>query len=110
MTEYETRFCAFVDILGFKSLVRGGAMTPDNILQILRSVRELPIGPEAILLSQSGLRFHSFSDNICVSAQCNADGIKHLLFSLESLATRLLDSGMLLAAVSSKESSTRTTR
>jgi hypothetical protein len=41
MPEYETRFCAFVDILGFKSLVRSGRVTPDEIFQILLSVADV---------------------------------------------------------------------
>lgn len=96
MPEYETRFCAFVDILGFKALVRGGSLTPDEIRSILRSVRTPPEPHLAVVLPHSDLRTHSFSDNICVSTRCNADGIKHLLFSLEILAVTLLGSGTLL--------------
>lgn len=93
---YQTRYCAFVDVLGFQSLLR--TATADNIRKVLMSVRNLPHteGRERLPFSQSDLKFHTFSDNICVSAACNADGIAHIFHSLELLAVALLDDGTLL--------------
>jgi hypothetical protein len=93
---YQIRYCAFVDILGFSNIVRRGLMQPEEIMALLQSVRRLPEGREAIAFSQSDLKFHSFSDNMCVSAAANADGITHITHSLESLARSLLDVGILL--------------
>ncbi|MEK7995523.1 MAG: hypothetical protein AAB403_17115 [Planctomycetota bacterium] len=93
---YETRYCAFVDILGFQSMLR--TTEAENIRQILMSVRNLPLaeGRDRLPFSQSDLKFQSFSDNICVSAANNADGLAHIMHSLEALAIALLDGGTLL--------------
>ena len=91
---YELRYCAFVDILGFRNLLR--TMAAEQIRRVLSSVRELPLGREAIAFGGSDLKFHSFSDNICVSSKANLEGLSHILHSLEALAVTLLDDGTLL--------------
>ena len=59
LMNYETRYCAFVDVLGFQNLLR--TMIPDKIRKILVSVRKLPLaqGRERLPLRQSDLKFHS---------------------------------------------------
>ena len=68
------------------------------MVTLLVSVRNLPLAGERerLAFSRGDLKFHSFSDNICVSAKESADGISHILHSLEALAISLLDEGTLL--------------
>jgi hypothetical protein len=42
---YQTRYCAFVDIVGFTSLISDlgrGVLTPDTVGDLLRSVHKQP--------------------------------------------------------------------
>jgi hypothetical protein len=95
---YETRYCAFVDILGFTSVIADlekGSITFDYLREVLSSVHEPP--PSFFAIHEGhDLRAQSISDAVCLSASCTASGLSHLFFSLELLTVELLKKGIFL--------------
>jgi hypothetical protein len=75
--QYEERYCAFVDILGFSSLVA--------------SIRHDPALFEPIY--DADFRAQMISDAVCVSAKNNASGLGTLCISLTELNLSLLHQG-----------------
>jgi hypothetical protein len=97
MPDYQTRYCAFVDILGFRELVRAN-MDSDGVQRLrsmLESVHQPPLSGEQ-LFEGSDLRVESISDGVWVSAASSQGGLNHLVHSLEGLAMGLLDNGILI--------------
>lgn len=95
---YQTRYCAFVDILGFTAAIRDldrGSMGYEELRTILRAVHEPP--PEVFALTKDhDLRAQSISDAVCLSTACNAGGLSLLFFSLEMLTLDLLRRGFFI--------------
>lgn len=92
---YETRYCAFVDILGFRNIIRdleAGRIKPDELREMLATVHRPPLAE----LSQSGdsdFRAQSISDAVCLSVRPSLEGVNVLLWNLESLTLALLSKG-----------------
>jgi hypothetical protein len=94
--EYDLRYCAFVDILGFSELIRrisSGGMTPKALEQLLSIVHAPPSEYQVDLFEASDLRCQSISDAVCLSAACSEAGLAHLVYSLDQLTMRLLEEG-----------------
>jgi hypothetical protein len=94
--DYELRYCAFVDILGFSELVRRleqGSISFGNLQQLLRIVHTPPSEYRADVFKTSDLRAQSISDAVCLSAACSEAGLAHLIYCLDELTIRLLGAG-----------------
>jgi hypothetical protein len=94
--DYELRYCAFVDVLGFSELVRRldkGVMTPAEMRELLDIVHAPPSEYQTDVFSSSDLRAQSISDAVCLSAACSEVGLAHLIFCLDQLTFRLLAVG-----------------
>ena len=94
--KYETRYCAFVDILGFVSLIDGltkGSIAYSEIREALRTVHASSVNPKAGDFKDSDLRAQSISDAVCLSSACSQTGLAHLFDRLESLTFSLLEKG-----------------
>lgn len=96
---YEERYCAFVDILGFKGLVGSverGTLSFADLRDLLRSVHSA--GESRGFVPQIGfhaadLRYQSISDAICLSSATRATGLLHLFWSMQHLSLMLLHKG-----------------
>jgi hypothetical protein len=122
---YDTRFCAFIDILGFRSLVEASARDY-SILAFLHStlslvVTSLPEANNVVLLRSARRRFRfgshpkwdaawerasrrlerrlrgtAFSDSVVLSAPDDWDELGWLLATLEDLVHTMLRNGVLV--------------
>jgi hypothetical protein len=100
MTEpsYEDRYCAFVDILGFRDLIKSldkGDLTFQRLRHLLQQVHDPFQGPE-IPFGDSGLRAQSISDAVALSVNPTPYGLQHLFFVLSELSLGLLFEGYLI--------------
>lgn len=95
---YETRYCAFVDILGFSQIigeVNRGTLRYEDLRATLQTVHEPPLA-DFPSFGDTGFRAQSISDAVCLSANPTREGLVHLLLSLEALTLALLDKGYFL--------------
>lgn len=94
---YEQRYCAYIDILGFTGLVGEIETDPDKfseIQSILRKVHE----PERVALSlpseqRIDFRVQSISDAVAISTRCTEVALLSLIISVEALVCSLLREG-----------------
>jgi hypothetical protein len=96
---YEPRYCAFVDILGFRELIHKLHGDPNRYLELKRVLAQLHTPPSAgrdVILRGCDLRAQSISDAVAISAAVNAAGLLHLFFLLEHVATNFLAQGLLI--------------
>src|SRR4051794_25790760 len=96
--EYEERFCAYVDILGFRELivgVRRGDVPFNRVKQALRAVHK-PVAANLDGYEDSDFRAQSISDAVVISTAPSSDGLSHLFYALEHLTLQLLYEGFLL--------------
>lgn len=103
--EYQDRYVAFIDILGFKNLIdrTAGAMPSVKLEEIL-SALNVPseVQLEGIVLgrigdlSSAGHALTSFSDCIAVSTEGSEKGLMNLLFHLRAIAFQMLRLGFLV--------------
>lgn len=94
MADYEERYCAFVDILGFSQLV--SRLDMEQIRRLLQIIHNPPTVGLVRNPELGDVRAQSISDAVCISAACHAYGLMHLFFVLEELAIELLGEGHFL--------------
>jgi hypothetical protein len=96
VVEYEERYCAFVDILGFSALVasidRDSGLF-EQIRQILIGIREAPELQPSNPIYGADFRAQMISDAVCLSAKSNSSGLGVLCSSLTELNLKLLHRG-----------------
>ncbi len=95
---YETRYCAYADILGFKNIVAGLAKGDPSYKDLRDTLRKI-YSPSPSIFSihqDSDLRAQSISDAVCLSTTCSAHGLSHLFENLELLTIELLKKGYFL--------------
>jgi len=90
---YENRYCAFVDILGFRELVARLSASAENV-RTLRSLLQKVHEPREF--SPQQIRAQSISDAVALSTDATMDGISALLGTLTILAVDLLAEGYLV--------------
>lgn len=93
-TAYETRYCAYVDILGFTGLIdefRSGKLPFED----LRSLLEIIHKPESVHTKAwyTEFRAQSISDAVAISTLANRAGLIEMLRSIEIMTTKLLSQG-----------------
>lgn len=89
---YSERYCAFIDILGFRGLIgelNDGNVTVDEIYRVLTAVQS----PQKTIRAEAELRHQSISDAITLSAAPNAAGLDAICSAAGELSRRLLRSG-----------------
>jgi hypothetical protein len=92
---YARRFVGFVDILGFEAIVVAADQSPPIRSRVIRALRQVRLTrpPQPV---DTDLRVQNFSDSLIVSARDTADGLWHLIFSLDALAWNLLQDDILV--------------
>ena len=95
---YQDRYCAFVDILGFKELISDldkGRITFEQIRELLRFAHEPhhdPLYP-GFGFHGADVRHQSISDAVCISALPSPAGLMHVFNALQTLSLTLLRQG-----------------
>lgn len=92
---YEERYCAFVDILGFKELVASLVNEPRKVVSLKETLSYVHVQhpKEKPFFLVADLRTQSVSDALVISSALNASGLFDLLNSLKHLTLRLLLDG-----------------
>jgi len=102
---YAERYVAFVDILGFKEIIRqsehGGRMF-EALVKSLTSMGDRNKDLESVL--GEDFKVQNFSDAVVLSEKVTARGLSHLLYEIQELALSLLPSGLLIRGGISKGS------
>jgi hypothetical protein len=92
---YEERYFAFVDILGFQGLIeqlKRGDTQFKTLWHLLKRIHTPPqFDPNPFL--GSGFRAQSISDAVAISTAVNANGLMHMFAAIETMATALLAEG-----------------
>jgi hypothetical protein len=92
--EYGERYCAFVDILGFRELIGDlgrGVLSVAELRDLLTIIHQ-PDGLNTQLYP-TDFRSQSISDGVAISAAVTLDGLSEILRALENLTLRLLEKG-----------------
>lgn len=103
---YEQRYCAFIDILGFRELIQKinhgelSTLTLRTMLELVHRPSRLRV--QDAMLKASELHAQSISDAVAISVSCTSVGLLHLFSVLEDLALRLLAAGSLLRGAIAK--------
>jgi hypothetical protein len=95
---YERRYCAFVDILGFKELIDkldDGAIPLLSLRDLLSKVHNPP-PTNAAALPTSDFRAQSISDAVALSAAPNPAGLGAIIHTVNQLAVELLKQGFFI--------------
>ncbi|MGZ3409289.1 MAG: hypothetical protein ACXWKA_02910, partial [Xanthobacteraceae bacterium] len=90
---YSERYCAFIDILGFRSLIEDldkGKITVAEVHRVLSAVHSQKVPDRQ---EHADLKYQSISDAVALSAAPNAAGLDAICTAAEELSRRLLRSG-----------------
>jgi hypothetical protein len=95
---YPVRYCAFVDVLGFRELLRrlNASRTAVNEIRTLLATVHNPPGPASKMFKGSDFRAQSISDAVVLSAENSLAGISHILHALEELSLAILQAGFFI--------------
>jgi hypothetical protein len=94
-SSYDVRYCAFVDILGFRNLISDlnqGKLQPNSLRQLLRRISEAQPS-RALDVDETDFRATSISDAIAISTRVSIRGLYELFQALELLALDVLRAG-----------------
>jgi hypothetical protein len=96
--QYETRYCAFVDILGFRQLidqVRNGSVPYGMVRQLLQYVHKPRQDSNVGIVNPKAFDFkaQSISDAVAISTGLSATGLALLFDSIIQLSIPLLEQG-----------------
>lgn len=113
MPAYSERYIAFVDILGFRSIVANFAAQrakivprafpgPLDVRELLRIVHK-PSALDGVLnFEKADFRAQSISDAVAMSAAVNPEGLSQIFSAVRGLALRLLETGILIRGAVTK--------
>jgi hypothetical protein len=94
-TSYQERYCAFVDILGFRQLIEH--LRKDKAqFEVLREVLQKIHSPTPGILiddTETDFRAQSISDAVSISTAASPHGLAQLFYALEGLSLDLLVRG-----------------
>jgi hypothetical protein len=94
---YTLRYAAFIDILGFKEIVRKSVNNEQMVQELVKSLHAMgERNPHLEKVLGEDFRAHTFSDTILMSEKATASGLSHLLYQVQELALNLLRSGLLI--------------
>jgi hypothetical protein len=89
--QYTDRYCAFLDILGFRQLVESLSKDPQNIKNLRALLQKVHGGGK----SKKLVRAQSISDAVALSTEPNMEGLGELMQILMALSIDLLCEGFL---------------
>jgi hypothetical protein len=92
--QYETRYVAFLDILGFGEKVRLSERRPGDFGSLHELLSALSWRPSEGQVDQIDIQFQSFSDSIVVSTKASTAGLIGLLRNVSGLYVWMLERGM----------------
>jgi hypothetical protein len=92
---YEQRYCAFVDILGFRELIEklDQGQIPFESLQLLLTKIHNPPETNAGVIAKADFRAQSISDAVALSGADNLVGMSAIIHAINRLAVDLLAQG-----------------
>lgn len=102
--QYDERVVAFVDILGFKEIIRKSRSDPDLVRRVYTALDVSKDDWTTMYAAELGLqkspddfddRFHSFSDFITMSVKPNIEEIGLLIYTIFKVCRQLLGQGFL---------------
>src|SRR5258705_6608072 len=88
---YRERYCAFLDILGFKDLVeelKDGTLNFKFVQQMLSDVHNPPKDPKAA--KAADFRAQSISDAVAISTRITPEGLLEIINATENLTIDML--------------------
>ena len=93
MPDYEERYCAFIDILGFRNFVKGLHRASDAVAlrDVMRKIHAPTSGPTVSW--EVDFRAQSISDAIAISTTTLDSGLYRIFEAIEKLALDLLREG-----------------
>lgn len=92
---YEERYLAFIDILGFASIVEKSRLDAALVLQINQALSGISKRAQSTRSTKLGLEAASFSDTIVLSLPATLPGLFHLFEMLDGFSVDLLSMNML---------------
>jgi hypothetical protein len=93
--EYEERYCAFIDILGFRQLIKrldAGSARTSHIRSTLNTLHN----PNFRNIPDADFRVQSISDAVALSTRVSPLGLYYLLLVIEGLGLQLIGQGFLI--------------
>lgn len=100
--KYETRYVAFIDILGFRDIITRSRRPDSDLPARIYNALDIPVDSleqgiqHATHQSERpDLRVHSFSDCVVISSANNQSGLASILFACWRLASNWLEQGFL---------------
>ena len=90
---YTERYCAFIDILGFRGLVDALERNKTAPTEIFRVLSAVHTRRQAIRQQEADLKSQSISDGVALSAEANGAGLDAVCTAAEELSRTLLRSG-----------------
>jgi class 3 adenylate cyclase len=101
---YTERYVVFLDILGFSELVRKTERdgNPARYNALVKTLTEIGSRDGVVDVPGDRFQFQSFSDSIVMSSNASGAGLVFLLYSIEQLAIRLLNNGLLMRGAIAK--------
>jgi hypothetical protein len=101
VTDYNERYVAFIDILGFREHIRSINTNPEKLEKLLEILNEMATNYPALSQSMAAtqgfenmLRVSTFSDNIVISGQLDPMGFAIVTTVCATLCARLLTQGV----------------
>ncbi len=102
LNDYEERYIAFVDILGFKNLIQNSKNDPKVVGQLISALDLSPQSSPTVLHevgdvdeSEADLRVHTFSDFVVASTKPNHIGLAVLSYMIWSQSVNWLSNSLL---------------
>lgn len=92
-TKYNDRYCAFIDILGFRQLIESLSNEAGKV-QALREILSGVHRPRTSL--GESIRTQSISDAVALSAEVNVEGLAAMMHTITYLSLDLLCQGFLV--------------
>src|SRR3954464_13272336 len=90
---YASRYCAFLDILGFRGLVENLERSNEPPTEIFRVLSAVHARKQAVRQQEADLKSQSISDGMALSAATNAAGLDAICTAAEELSRMLLRLG-----------------
>ena len=88
--EYEERYCAFIDFLGFANAVNSGSWSPTKVIAAMKKAKDVCAG-------DSDIKFTQFSDSLILSATADGElSFLSIVISTRFLILELTSHGVLL--------------
>ncbi len=94
--KYEDRYVAFVDILGFASIVEASQNAPEHVERLYRALSQLSTRAQEGHYRDHAIEATNFSDTVVLSAPVTAGGLLYIFDAVSGFTADLLSMNMLL--------------